>query len=542
MDDLTSQRQILEQVLMFQEEAKARYALLEDYTTLARDVFNLAVEPHVEGIPWFPFDDEKWPYRMMAEHLERDNGKDKGLFAVRGVGKSVLALMLQGKKILKDHNHTLRIGSEAKTEVVKRSLWIRDQLTRLEDEYGPFREGGGEWGKGRFTIKRPASGVLDETVTLTSPDSPGTGAHPRAFLIDDGVGDISEQSQAKMTGGVDWYKRLGSQELAGTETWMVGTFRLGWNIYKYVIEVIEGGLRLRKVARGCYLHEGKQFDIMVCRDIDENGEPVFPFHSDAYLETKKKRIGKAQYKTQFSLLLPGEEDTTFNADSVKWGEPPEDTPLRTYILTDTATSTGKTRHTSMSAIAAVSKTPDNQAYVREIRMGKIAPERVPEVILHLWKEWKAEKIVYENTGPAEAYMVGVRQLMKAQAIPVDVINKAFRVVGRPSDKHYRIQSFLAPHTDLGHLHFSRKIPADILRVDEENRLQGVHGREFENYYYGADGSWDGLDMEADIWGVDSYGVDIFRPPLATKKNKRTEPWHEYAARITRERFGPEGVF
>jgi len=232
MGDLSREYEIMRAAVAQQERDKALYALLDDYTTLARDVLGLAVEPHVPGIPWFPFKDEKWPYRLMAEHLERDNGKDKGLFCTRGTGKSVLSLMLQSKYIIKDRNHTLRIGSESKVEVVKRSLWLRDQFTRLEEEFGPFREGGGEWGKGRFTVKRTGAGVLDETVTLTSPESPGTGAHPRKFLIDDGVGDVAEQSQAKMTAGVDWYKRLGSQELAGTETWVVGTFRLGWNIYR----------------------------------------------------------------------------------------------------------------------------------------------------------------------------------------------------------------------------------------------------------------------------------------------------------------------
>ena len=541
MGDLNREYEVMRAVVEKQERDAALYALLDNYTTLAHDVLGLAVEEHVPGVPWFPFDEEKWPYRLMAEHLERDNGKDKGLFCTRGTGKSVLSLMLQSKLILKDHNHTLRIGSEAKTEVVKRSIWVRDQLTRLEPEYGPFR-GSGEWGKDRFTVIRSGGGVLDETVTLTSPDSPGTGAHPRAFLIDDGVGDISEQSQAKMTAGVDWYKRLGSQELEGTTTWVVGTFRLGWNIYRYIIERIEGGLHLVRVARGCYLHEGKTFDILVCHDIDENGEPVFPFQSKKYLETKKKRIGETQYKTQFSLLLPGAEDTTFNADSVKWNEPPENVALRTYILTDTATSTGKARHTSMSAMIAVSKTPDNQAYVREMKMGKIAPERVPGIILDLWKEWGAEKIVYEAAPGAQAYMSGVRAEAKARAIPVDIIHKMFKELPRPADKYYRIQSYLAPHTDMGHLHFCKGVKKDILRVNEDGRLEGLLGREFGTYFYGADGSWDGLDVLADIWGEDKYSAEIFKPPLASKKIVRNELWHEYAARITRERFGPEGVF
>ena len=541
MDDLNHEYEVMRATVDQQEQEKARYGLLDDYTTLARDVLGLAVEEAEGTKAWFPFDDEKWPYRLMAEHLERDNGKDKCLFCSRGVGKSVLAQMLQTKRILKDRNHTLRIGSESKLEVVGRSLWIRDQLTRLEPEFGPFR-GTGEWGKERFTVVRTGRGLLDQTVTLTSPDSPGTGAHPDSFLLDDAVGDMAEQSQATMESGVEWYKRLSGQKVKRTRTWVIGTFRRGWNIYRYILERMEKGLRLRKVERGCFLHEGRYFDILVCRATDENGEIVFPSYDASFLAERKVHGGKEQYKTQFDLLLPGDEDTTFNASSVKWGEPPENVALRTYILTDTATSTGKARHTSMSAIAAVSKVPDNQAYVREMKMGKIAPERVPGIILDLWKTWGAEKIVYEAAPGAQAYMSGVRAEAKARAIPEEVIHRMFKELPRPSDKYYRIQSYLAPRTELGHLYFSKEIQRDILRVDEDGRLQGILGREFETYYYGADGSWDGLDVLADIWGEDKYSVEIFKPPLATKKVVRDEPWHEYAARITRAHFGPEGVF
>ena len=348
-----------------------------------------------------------------------------------------------------------------------------------------------------------------------------------------------------MEAGVEWYKRLGAQQTKGTMTWIVGTFRAGWNIYRYILERMEGGLRLKKVARGCHLHEGRYFDILVCRATDENDEVVFPCYDEKFLAGRKVHTGKAQFKTQYDLLLPGTEDTVFTSDSVKWGEPPENLPVRTYVLTDTATSAGKARHTSMSAIAAVSKTPDNQAYVREMKMGIIAPERVPGIILDLWKAWGAEKIVYEAAPGAQAYMSGVRAEAKARAIPLDVIHRMFKELPRPSDKFYRIQSFLVPRTELGHLHFSldkTKIKRDILRLDEENRLQGLLGREFETYFYGADGSWDGLDVLSDIWGEDKFSTEIFKPPLATKRIERTEPWHEYAARVTSERFGPEGVF
>ena len=539
--EVAEQRAILEGVVAFQEAEQAKYEALDDYTALAK-TFGLATEPHHPGIPWFDFEDDKWPYRRMAEHLDVDNGKDKCLFAIRGIGKSVLALMLQGKYILKDHLHTLRIGSEAKLEVVKRSIWMRDQLVRLEPEYGPFR-GTGEWGKERFTIIRQAGGVLDETVTLTSPDSPGTGAHPRSFLIDDGVGDIAEQSIAKMEAGVDWFKRLGSQELAGTRTWVVGTFRMGWNIYRYILENIEKGLRLRTVGRGVQLHEGKQFDIMVVRDKDENGELVFPGMDEKYLDNKRIRVGEAQYKTQFQMMLPGDVDTTFNSDSFVWASPPpKDTPLRTYIFTDTATSTGKTKHTSMSAIAAISKAPDGKAYVREMHMGKMSPDKVPDLIVRLFLRWNAEKVVYENTGPAAAYMSAVRKYAEAQGIPKSRIHGMFKVVGRPSDKHYRIQSYLAPHCDQHDLCICKTVAKSVIHVGEDNRMEGLLGSSAEDYRYGAGGSWDGLDLLADVFGEDGAGNVIFKPPHEKANPRPPMNYLELKAEMARRLKGRRGVF
>jgi hypothetical protein len=533
------ERAVFQGIIDRDKAEKEKYARLDDYTELAK-VFGLATGPHHPGIPWFDFENEKWPYRKMVEHLDVDNGKDKCLFAIRGIGKSVLALMLQGKYILKDHLHTLRIGSEAKVEVTKRSIWMRDQLTRLEPTYGPFR-GSGEWGKERFTIIREAGGVLDETVTLTSPDSPGTGAHPRSFLIDDGVGDIAEQSIAKMEAGVDWFKRLGSQELAGTRTWVVGTFRMGWNIYRYILENIEKGLRLKTVGRGVQLHEGKQFDIMVVRDRDANGELVFPGMSDKYLTNKRIRVGEAQYKTQFQMILPGDEDGTFSSDSFAWEEPPDGVPLRTYVFTDTATSTGKTKHTSMSAIAAISKTPNGRAYIREMHMGKMSPDKVPDVILDLFIRWRAEKVVYENTGPAAAYMSAVRKLCDAKGISKNTQHQMFKAVGRPADKHYRIQSYLAPHCEQRELCVCGTVSRNVISVGEDNRLEGELGSSAEDYRYGGGGSWDGLDLLADVWGEDGAGTQIFKAPPERGNAPKPKNWIEQKLEMQKRFRGRQGI-
>ena len=472
------------------------------------------------GIPWFDFASPDSPYRTMWECQTESLQSGKGLcvFGPRGIGKSGLSLVRLGGLIAEDRSYTVRIAAFSKREIEKRSNFLRGAFINLENVFGAFRSS--VWQKQKFNVIRPP-GQIDETVTLTSPDSPGTGAHPRLFLVDDLVDDEAEQSEAKMLTTVNFFKALGCQEMEGTVTWVVGTFRWGWNAYKYIIEKLEGGLRLQPRGKG-FFHEGRAFDILLFRDLDENAVPIFACQSKGYLERKQVRVGKAMYNTQFRMMLGTEDDITFGAKSVVWGNPPKGTAIRTCILTDTATSSGRSRHTSITALGAISKTPDNHAWAREIRMGNLSPERVPEIIFDMWKRHGAEKIVYElNSSAAQAYMGQVRNLFRQNGVLDEVLHRTFLGIARAADKHFRIQT-ASPYAAAGMLHVSPEIAREVLRIGEDGRLEGLLGQQLMTYRYGAPGSWDGMDMFGDIWGEESVGVPIFRAPGAREKAKKVE--------------------
>jgi hypothetical protein len=521
-----------------EDRTRGKYAKLKDPVKLAH-LFGLATEPHTPGIPWFPFT-PKSPYTLMRNFLREETGKDKAIFGPRGMGKTTIALMLSGEDIIEDHDFTLRIAGAAKSEVETRCNWIRQELESLEPEYGPFRTG--NWSKKSLTVVRSA-GIVDATVTLTSPDSPGTGSHPRRFLIDDLVDDNVEKSQADMERGVEFLKEIGCQEMEGTTTWVLGTFRHGWNAYNYIIEKLEGGLRLKK--HGCgWIHRGKIYDILVFRDVDEKGNPIFPCHSKEYLERKIIRVGKRTYATQFRLLLGGDEELCFHPSDIMWGDVPEDQRTITKIIVDLAHSTSGARHTSMSSIAAWTKTPDDHAYLREMRLGQIDPTEVPEIVLNMWKRWKAVKIVYENTGPARAYMSAVRQAALRAGIDEDIVKRMFQEVGRNADKHYRMVMSQA-HIEQGKLHICKSVKREIIHKDEDDQLRGTFGREYGTYRFQAPGSWDGIDNMADVWGFDTIDRPIFKAPQAPKNWKPSpdpaKNWVEYTLSVRSPLSGKRGV-
>lgn len=538
---LISKRRLLGHRLQLQELAdrtRDKYEKLSDPTTLAH-VLALATEAHIPGIPWFTFAPGS-PYRQMLEFLRDENGKDKAIFAPRGIGKTTIALMLICEDIIRDHDFTARIAGASKLEVEKRCNFVRTELESLETEYGPFRTG--NWSKKSLTVVRSA-GIIDDTVALTSPESPGAGSHPRRFLIDDLVDDRTEKSQAEMDRGVDFMKEIGCQEMEGTTTWIVGTFRKGWNAYVYIIESLEGGLKLEPEGKG-FVHRGKLYDILVFRDFQDDGTPTFPCQSKEYLEKKKIRVGKRVYATQFQLQMGGDEEQCFHPRDLVWDEVPKDTPTRTVIIVDLAHSTSGARHTSMSAIAAWTKTPDDHAYLRQMELGQIDPNRIPEITVNMWKSWKAWKIIYENTGPARAYMSAVRQFALRIGIDEEIVKHMFKEIGRNADKHYRMVGS-EPHVRQHKLHICPTVSKDMIRIDEDGQLRGIFGRQYDTYRFQAPGIWDGLDNMGDVWGRDTLDREIFEAPrLREKRRPNPDPatnWVEYTLSVPQPFHRKRGV-
>jgi len=524
----------------FADRTRNKYEKLSDPTVLARVLALQTEEGKKLGLPWFDFAPGS-PYTQMLNFLRDDNGKDKAIFAPRGIGKTTIALMLICEDIIRDHDFTVRIAGASKLEVERRCNWVRTELDSLEPEYGPFRTG--NWSKKSLTVIRSA-GIIDDTVALTSPDSPGAGSHPQRFLIDDLVDDKTEKSQAEMEKGVGFLKEIGCQEMEATTTWIVGTFRHGWNAYTYIVESLEGGLHLEPEGKG-FVHRGKIYDILVFRDVDGRGRPIFPCQSKEYLAKKIVKVGKRNYKTQYRMMMGGDEEQCYNLRDIMWGEVPKDERTLTYIIVDLATSTSGARHTSDSGISAWTKTPDDHAYLRQMELGQIDPNKVPEIIVNMWKTWRAAKIVYENTGPARAYMSAVRQFALRSGVDPDIVKRMFKEIGRNADKHYRMvvpQSHVEQHK----LHVCPTVNRDMIRKDEDGQLRGVFGRQYDTYRFQAPGSWDGMDMMADVWGRDTLDRPIFPAPRAPD-NSRPNPdpktnWVEYKMQEEGRRWsGRRGV-
>lgn len=522
------------------DRTRDKYEKLSDPTTLARVLALQTEEGKILGLPWFNFTPDS-PYTQMVNFLRDDNGKDKAIFAPRGIGKTTVALMLICQDIIENHDFTVRIAGASKLEVEKRCNWLRTELESLEHEYGPFRTG--NWSKKSLSVIRSA-GIIDDTVALTSPDSPGAGSHPLRFLIDDLVDDKTEKSQAEMDKGVDFLKEIGCQEMEATTTWIVGTFRHGWNAYAYIVEALEGGLKLKKEGKG-FVHRGKLYDILVFRDVDGRGRPIFPCQSKEYLARKILKVGKRTYKTQFRMLMGGDEDQCYKHRDLVWDEVPEREKILTYIFTDLATSTSGARHTSDSGISAWTKTPDDHAYLRQMELGQIDPNKVPEIIFNMWKKWKAAKIVYENTGPARAYMSAVRQFALRAGVDEDIVKHMFKEIGRNAEKHYRMV-IPQPHVEQGKLHICKKtVSRDMIHLDEDGQLRGRFGRQFDTYRFQAPGSWDGIDMMADVWGRDTLDREIFQAPRA-RDTRRPNPdpdkdWTTYKLSVRSPLAGKRGV-
>jgi hypothetical protein len=544
LDDLlTSKRRLLGHRLQLQELAdrsRDKYDKLSDPVKLAH-ILALATEPNPNalGVPWFTFD-PKSPYTQMRNFLREDNGKDKAIFAPRGIGKTTIALMLICEDIIRDRDFTVRIAGASKLEVEKRCNFVRTELESLEKEYGPFRTG--NWSKKSLSVVRSA-GIIDDTVALTSPESPGAGSHPRKFLIDDLVDDRTEKSQAEMDKGVDFLKEVGCQEMEGTTTWILGTFRNGWNAYTYIAESLEGGLRLEKEGKGL-VHRGKIYDVLVFRDVDGRGRPTFPCQSKEYLARKVIRVGKRTYNTQYRLMMGGDEEQCYHPRDLVWDDVPKDTPTRTAIIVDLAHSTSGAHNTSMSAIAAWTKPPDDHAYLRQMELGQIDPNKVPEITVNMWKKWRAWKIIYENTGPARAYMSAVRQYALRIGIDEEIVNHMFKEIGRSADKHYRMVGS-EPHVRQHKLHICPTVSKDIIRLDEDGRLRGVYGRQYDTYRFQAPGIWDGIDNMADVWGRDTLDRPIFpAPPAPNNRRPKPDPatnWVEYTLTVPKPFTRKRGV-
>lgn len=507
-------------------------AALRDPVRYNRDLMGLNVAPIEPGIPWLNLDPVSWSGTTNRFLDEPYCGKVKVILEPRGCGKSYsIAVPRVCRRIIQDPSITILLGGENADEVKKRSLWCRTRLENMERMgYGPFRTD--RWATLTWTVQRPGGTGGQDTVTVGSPDRPGTSQHQKLQVLDDPVGEWTAKSRARGLDGIKWWQELVNQAMKGTEVWIFDTIYPGENLITWIIRTKEKGLDLQPYGCG-EVHRGKYYDVLVIRATDKAGEVNYPFWDKEYLEFKLANTTKENYDCQFMLNMVDEGDLVFESTWFTDNEPRPEHPTRVYLLNDTATSVGRVKHTSMSCLLVVAKTPDDHAWILDGNAGKLGWDRVVDTIVDYIVKWDKEgypieRIPYENTGPAKALPKSVQDCALARGLNGQRIRSLFVPIPRDADKTARIQRHRTP-VSRGKLHFCKGFPRHIFHVDGDGMPQGIMGRQYMEYTYGADQPWDCIDAAADIWGYYLNGHIIFRPPKAAKKSELQNPkesrWH-----------------
>jgi hypothetical protein len=507
---------------------------LKDPVRYNRDLMGRNIKPTRPGIPWLDLEPESWSGTINRFLDEPYTGKRKVVLAPRGCGKSYsIAVPRICKRIIEDPDITILLGGENAIEVEKRSLWCQARLMAMDEMgYGPFQSK--RWPKLAWTVNRPSGLGGQDTVTVGSPDRPGTSQHQMLQVLDDPVGEWTAKSIARGEDGIKWWQELVNQAMEGTEVWIFDTIYPGRNLITYILREKEKGFpNFVPYGRG-EMHRGKGYDILVLRAMDRVGNVNFPFWSKEYLADKLEQTTKENFDCQFMLNMVDVGDLVFESQWFSADEPLPEHPTRVMLLNDTATSVGRVKHTSMSCLLVVAKTPDDHAWVLDGNAGKLGWDKVVDTIVDFIVKWEKEgypieRIPYENTGPAKALPKSVQDCAIARGLNGQRIRSLFVPIPRDADKTARIQRHRTP-VSRGKLHFCKGFPRHIFHIDGDGMPQGIMGRQYIEYTYGADQPWDCIDAAADIWGYYLNGHVIFTPPKAKKKSTLQNPekpwWHE----------------
>ncbi len=521
--DLSLTKHAVDLAVARQEHLVSLQEALKDPVRYNRDLMGLNVSPIEPGIPWLDLNPDSWSGTTNRFLDEPYNGKVKVILEPRGCGKSYsIAVPRVCRRIIKDPSITILLGGENADEVKKRSLWCQTRLEGMERMgYGPFKTG--RWSALTWTVNRKGGIGGQDTVTVGSPDRPGTSQHQKLQVLDDPVGEWTAKSRARGLDGIRWWQELVNQAMKGTEVWIFDTIYPGENLITWIIRSKEKGLNLQPYGCG-EVHRGKYYDVLVIRAKDRAGKIVFPFWDQEYLDFKLNNTTQENFDCQFMLNMVDEGDLVFRSEWFTADEPRPSHPTKVYLLNDTATSVGRIKHTSMSCLLVVAKTPDNHAWVLDGNAGKLGWDVVVDTIVDFIVKWEKEgypiaRIPYENTGPAKTLPKSVQDCALARGLNGRRIRALFVPIPRDADKTARIQRHRTP-VSRGKLHFCKGFPRHIFHLDKDEMPQGVMGRQYMEYTYGADQPWDCIDAAADIWGYFGEGHRIFEPPKALKKDRR----------------------
>lgn len=445
------------------------------------------------------------PHEEFRKALEDTSIQNLGVFMPRGVGKTYSVLLpWVVREIVRNPEITILMGSEAeKLAKEQRVAWVRSKLEMLEEKgYGPFRTT--QWSEGRFTVQRPQGTGGQPTMVAWGPKTAGTGRHWQLGIFDDLYGEASADSPEVRSTVSKQFIRIFGQRLANTRMIMVGTLWPGRETYYY---------RMHSDPK-----IKKHWKILTYQERDEYGHIMFKCLTKEFLQEQRDNMPPALYRSQYKNQLVDDDELMFEAEDFRHiSNPPPGVPLATYVVTDSAFSVQTDRRASRSCIAVIQKTPDNIAYVMDVRMGRWPADMFPRMLISVFQEWREKghpPIWYcmETQGPGgqyPAHIADVAQLLGVEPPVHHAISHA------KSNKIARIEMSRGPIRS-GRIVFSPDLDRNIFYIDGTGQPRGQLGEDYMNFSHDSKLRFDGPDAIADAQARDAFGCDLCPAPLPEK--------------------------
>lgn len=448
------------------------------------------------------------PHYQMVKALDDKSIRGLAIFAPRGIGKTYSILLPWIlREIVLDPTVTFLVGSESlKMSSELRTTWLRTKLELLQDKgYGNFKSKR-HWGKDSFTVNRPAGTGGQPTVVAWGPESVGTGRHWQNGAFDDLYGDMSAESSEVRQTITRKFMRLLPQRVPGTRMILMGTMWQGRETFYYRLRTDP---KLKDI-----------FTVMVFDVRDESRNLIFPCLTPEFLREQQAMLPPAIYDAQYRNRITDDDELMFEPGDFHLGEPPPDTPIATYMVTDSAFTLKTDRRASRSCIAIIQKTPDNTAYVMDVEIGTWPADMFPRKLIDMFQKWRVlgyPPIHYcmETQGPGGQYPAHIEDVALLQGVESP---ECFPVSHARSDKTARIEKSRGPIRS-GRILFSPRLDRSMFYIDGTGEPCGLLGVQYMMFTHDSNLRFDGPDAIADVHCKDAYGRELCPAPAGIVERK-----------------------
>jgi hypothetical protein len=477
---------------------------------------------HKEHAWYLAYDNS--PHDRMYKLLDSEEPRI-AVFMPRGTGKSESVLLpWLCREACLDPTATVLLGSESLDLAIEKLALIRSWFERLERAgFGPYKTK--TWTQDRIIIQRPSGIGGQATFQAWGPNVAGTGRHWRYGVWDDLYGERSADNPELVNKITRKFRRVFGQRNPNARMIIVGTL---WpsktSYYRKILE----DKKLKKTYKVLRYNEyGRVGPDHLPMDDNTPETSVFPWLTKEFLDAQRYDMGEVLYRSQYKNVIVDDSEMGFETRHFHLGNPPQDAPKTTYIVTDSAYTTRRDSNSSMSALFLVQKVPNNIAYVMDGDMGRWDSKTFPRKLLDMYQRARENKMEprwysMENQGPGGQYPNHIHDVAKLLKIPPPV---CLPISHGQRGKNHRIAKLRGP-MESEKLFFSPDLNPNIFKIDRAGDPVGILGREFMRFQFDAKDSYDGLDALADVFGRDTNGVEACPPPGATYIPRTLKPYEE----------------